>query len=277
LKSEPNSKGIEELLSYNELGGYGRLGNQMFQYAALFGIAKRRGFEFCIPPSTAKDLWREHQLLEAFLLPQLRIIGWQREAKRVEEKSFAYDAELALGCANDVDLVGYFQTEKYFEHVKGQIKLEFQFKPDVVKCCREVMSEFAKPPTSLHVRRTDYLKVSDNHPPCSLEYYEEALKQLPNESPIIVFSDDIGWCRQQSLFSGSRWSFSENRSNIVDMCLMTHCDHHIIANSSFSWWGAWLGANEEKIVIAPKRWFGETGYTASHDTSDLLPKGWTRI
>jgi hypothetical protein len=265
------------LLSYNELGRFGRLGNQMFQYAALFGIAKRRGLEFCIPPSNGKDVWGEHQLLDAFLLPQLRVVGSQRGARRVSERSFAYDAALAEGCADNVDLHGYFQTEKYFEPVKDEIRLEFQFKPDVVAQCREIATGFAKPPISLHVRRTDFLKFADNHPPCSVEYYDEALKRLPNDLSVIVFSDDIGWCRQQSLFSGPRWNFSENRSNIVDMCLMAHCDHHISANSSFSWWGAWLGGNEKKIVVAPKRWFGKTGYAAAHDISGLLPESWIKI
>ena len=93
---------------------------------------------------------------------------------------------------------------------------------------------------------------------------------------MIVFSDDPEWCQSQTLFSGDRFLISENIDNRIDLCLMTLCNDFIIANSTYSWWGAWLSSNKNKKVIAPVRWFG-TGYTKEHNTKDLIPDDWTRI
>ena len=131
-------------------------------------------------------------------------------------------------------------------------------------------------PVALHVRRTDYLTNSENHPPCTLDYYKAALDHFDDDRNVIVFSDDPSWCQEQELFSDDRFMISENTDNRVDLCLMSLCSDFIIANSSFSWWGAWLSTNQNKKVIAPLQWFG-TGYTKQHDTKDLIPDGWTRI
>ena len=94
---------------------------------------------------------------------------------------------------------------------------------------------------------------------------------------VIVFSDDPSWCNEQELFSDDRFLISENTDNRVDLCLMTLCSDFIIANSTYSWWGAWLSNNPNKKVIAPVEWFGKTGYTKDHNTDDLIPNEWTRI
>ena len=132
-------------------------------------------------------------------------------------------------------------------------------------------------PIALHVRRTDYVDNSKNHPLCKLNYYKAALKHFNDERNVIVFSDDPKWCHQQQLFSDDRFIISENADNRVDLCLMSLCKDFIIANSSFSWWGAWLSSNKDKKVIAPVQWFGKTGYTKDHNTKDLIPNEWTRI
>jgi len=100
------------------------------------------------------------------------------------------------------------------------------------------------------------------------------LEHFDDDRNVIVFSDDPAWCTET--FTDDRFLISENTDNRVDMCLMSLCNDFIIANSTFSWWGAWLSANPDKKVIAPLQWFG-TGYTKDHDTSDLIPDGWTRI
>ena len=138
------------------------------------------------------------------------------------------------------------------------------------------MMEGVENPIALHVRRTDYVTNSANHPPCTLDYYKKALSHFDAHRNVIVFSDDPAWCNEQELFSGEHFMISENDDNRVDLCLMSLCDDFIIANSTFSWWGAWLSANKDKKVIAPVQWFG-TGYTKDHNTSDLIPDGWTRI
>jgi hypothetical protein len=264
------------MLSFNNLGKLGRLGNQMFQYAALLCIAKRTGYEFCIPRLNGKDEYGGDQLSAAFNLPSLKIIGWLKTLKMVQPSTFAYDAQLAEHCENNVDLFGYFQTERYFSDQAELVRKEFVFAEPVKSYCSEFLRRLGGAAVSLHVRRTDYLTNSANHPPCDLEYYERALAILPLNLPIIILSDDIPWCKQQPLFKGPRWFFGEGKSNVVDMCLMSMCSHHIIANSSFSWWGAWLGANRDKKVLAPIKWFGD-GYTAAHDTRDLIPAVWTKV
>ena len=139
------------------------------------------------------------------------------------------------------------------------------------------MVESVDNPIALHVRRTDYVRNQANHNVLTLEYYQAALEQFDPDRNVIVFSDEPAWCMEQDIFSDDRFIISENDDNRVDLCLMSLCHDFIIANSSFSWWGAWLSINKEKKVIAPAQWFGSTGYTKDHDTKDLIPDDWIKI
>jgi hypothetical protein len=121
---------------------------------------------------------------------------------------------------------------------------------------------------SLHVRRGDYVS-NPNHPVQTSEYYREALSLLP-DLPVIIFSDDPSWCNQQEIFSSDRFAVSEGNTTDADLCLMSLCKYHIIANSSFSWWGAWLAKSEK--VIAPQNWFG--GDCSKNNTKDLYLSDW---
>jgi len=263
------------MIGFNHLGIIGRLGNQMFQYAALRGIADKHGYEFTIPESNFQDEWNDHQLFEVFDLPNLKHRG--RVSDRfIQERQFNYDPELVEQCPDDVSLYGYFQTEKYFNHIADSIKEDFSFKGEVVANCEEVM-ETIDNPISLHVRRTDYVEKSQDHPPCTLEYYEQALKKFDHKRQVIIFTDDIEWCKNQEIFKPDRFLVSETQNNVYDLCMMTMCDDYIIANSSFSWWGAWLSRNPDSQVIAPKKWFGSTGYTAKNNTEDIVPDRWYKI
>ena len=197
-------------------------------------------------------------------------------APTLNERFYHFDEELFNGCPDNVTLQGYFQTEKYFKNIEDEIRSDFTFKSDILNPCKEMISS-VESPIALHVRRTDYIKNSENHFNLPLEYYEEALKYFDDGRNVIVFSDDPEWCKTQDLFSADRFLISENLDNRVDLCLMSLCDDFIIANSSFSWWGAWLSFNKDKKVIAPVQWFGKTGYTKDHNTKDLIPDGWTRI
>jgi hypothetical protein len=247
----------------------------MFQYAALRGIADKHGYDFTIPESDFNDEWNDHQLFEVFDLPNLKNRGRVAD-KFLQERQFNYDPELVEQCPDDVSLYGYFQTERYFSHIADSIKEDFTFKKDVVENCKEVMEELSEP-IALHVRRTDYVEKSQDHPPCSMKYYHEALKRFHEKRPVVIFSDDVKWCKEQDIFKPDRFLVSETDNNIYDMCMMTMCDDYIIANSSFSWWGAWLSHNPDPTVIAPKTWFGSTGYTAKNNTVDIVPKRWTKI
>lgn len=265
------------MISFNYLGNLGRLANQMFQYASLKGIAANRGYEFCIPP---KDFFGKKDsnvrndpsnVYTVFNLDQKNLIDLPQRAI-LQERVHTFDEELFINCPDNVDLLGYFQTEKYFKNIEEEIREDFKFENSLQKQCEEFFDEFFgdSKVISLHIRRGDYV-VNPNHPLQDLSYYQEALKYFDDDLPVIVFSDDHKWCNEQEIFADDRFSISEGNSTDFDLCLMSLCKYHIIANSSFSWWGAWL-ANSEKI-IAPKNWFG--GDCASKSVKDMEFGNWS--
>ena len=269
------------MIGFNALGRMGRFANQMFQYASLKGIAKNIGVDICIPNHTqAVDDGIGNKLrTELFDSFDLRVnIGLLNNGHEpvVNERFHHFDEELFTMCPDHVSLQGYFQTEKYFKHIESEIREDFTFKNEILNPCKDMISSVENP-IALHIRRTDYLTNSENHFNLPLDYYAAALKYFDVDRNVIVFSDDPIWCQEQELFSNDRFMISENTDNRVDLCLMSLCDDFIIANSSFSWWGAWLSQNKNKKVIAPLQWFGKTGYTKDHDTKDLIPNDWIRI
>ncbi len=269
------------MIGFNALGRMGRLANQMFQYASLKGIARNVGAEICIPnhkqevdDGIGNKLRTE--LFDSFNLNVSVKLLNNGHAPVVKERFFHFDEELFTLCPDHVSLQGYFQSEKYFKHIESEIRDDFSFKDEILNPCKEMISTIENP-ISLHVRRTDYLTNSENHFNLPLEYYKVALEHFSDDRNVIVFSDDPEWCKQQKLFSDDRFLVSESSDNRVDLCLMSLCDDFIIANSSYSWWGAWLSKNKDKLVIAPTQWFGKNGYTKDHNTKDLIPNEWVRI
>ena len=197
-----------------------------------------------------------------------------------EPKCFIFDENL-VSLTDSVYLDGYWQSYRYLELYKSQLINDFEFRnpPDdnnifLIKEMNEVNS------VAVHIRRGDYLSnriFSKVHNVLDIEYYISALdlinRKIPN--PIFyIFSDDIAWAKQNLGFFGSCVFVSNpEQSSIEDMRLMRSCKHNIIANSSFSWWGAWLNPNPNKIVVAPTRWLK----TDLESNSDLMPKEWIRI
>lgn len=265
------------MISFNQLGNLGRLGNQMFQYASLRGIAANRGFDFCIPPEhvfgevdiNVKNC--KTNIYSTFNLSKYNKVNRPILYKRIEEAGYSFDENIFNNCPDDADLYGYFQSEKYFKHIEEDIRKDFTFLPEVVDACGEFIQNLVKSDNiiSLHIRHGDYLYLQSSHPTIPIEHYSEALKRFPN-IPVIIFSDDISWCLDQTLFDPDRFFISDGNMAEYDMCLMSMCSHHIIANSSFSWWGAWLSGNRN--VIAPKVWFGPA--SSDNDTSDLYCPNW---
>ena len=268
-------------IGFNALGRMGRLCNQMFQYAALKGIARKTGVDCCIPHYTDAvddgigNMLRT-ELFDSFDLDVKVELLNNGHAPVVNERHFHFDEELFKMCPDHVDLRGYFQTEKYFKHIEKEIRSDFTFKDEILNPCKE-MIESVENPIALHVRRGDYIKNAENHFNLPRAYYEAALSKFDDNRNVIVFSDDPVWCHDEGTFVDDRFIISENEDNRVDLCLMSLCDDFIIANSSYSWWGAWLSANKDKTVIAPAQWFGKTGYTKDHNTKDLIPNDWTII
>ena len=264
-------------LGFNHIGRLGQLGNQMFQYASLKGIARRNGYEYIIHQNEAVDDGLGNRLRTELFDPfDLEVkSGIIETDKYWKEPHFHFSEEFLNTCPDNVSLWGFFQTEKYFRHIRDELLEDFTFKHEILEPCREMMSQFNEPPISVHVRRGDFLINSGNHYNLSLDYYENAISLLPRvydscNLPVLVFSDDPDWCKEQKLFEDDRFMISEGNSAYVDMCLMSMCSWHVIANSSFSWWGAWL--SDSKKVIAPSKWFGPNN--ASNDTKDLYCEGW---
>tara|TARA_B100000686_G_scaffold31094_1_gene31959 strand:- start:1636 stop:2427 length:792 start_codon:yes stop_codon:yes gene_type:complete len=261
------------MISFNSLGNLGRLANQMFQYASLKGIAKNRGFDFVIPPKNkfgeSDPLVRSDPLNihNCFNIDDNRIGMYPNQI--FAERMHTFDQELFENCPDNIDLFGYYQSPKYFNHIEDEIRKDFSFSQDLVDSCQEVIDTLGGDVISLHIRRTDY-KANPNHPLQPIEYYNSALDKLPKDSSVVVFSDDYEWCENNEAFSDDRFAVSNNAADF-DLCLMTLCNYHIIANSSYSWWGAWLG-NSNKI-IAPKNWFGAS--CAHKSVDDMVFGNWS--
>jgi hypothetical protein len=257
-----------------------RLANQMFQYAAVKGIAANRGFNYCVPPSKFKsndDEWNEHQLFVPFELTDLNPLQVQYiDSNRpiVREEFYHFDENLFNNCPDFVSLFGFFQSEKYFKHIRKDILKDFTFTEDYLEPCKKMLMDVTNP-IALHIRRSDYVNYS-HHPICDINYYKEALTHFGPEREVIIFSDDPEWCLDESTFDNDRFLVSQTNDQYLDLCMMSLCSDFIIANSSFSWWGAWLSTSKNKKVIAPKTWFGPP-LDKVNDTKDLYCEGWIVI
>ena len=275
------------MIGMNSLGYMGRLGNQMFQFAALKGIARNRGFNFCFPPTNLTEEYpnvrvydesvaagkAQHTLHLPFTFGSTSGLNIQYlDPKRptAVESGFCFDENLFNRVPDWACIQGYFQSEKYFKHIRDELLLDYTFQDYILNPCKEMMSGLDSKPISLHVRRTDYT-TNPNHTALVEKYYKNALTCFNDTDQVIVFSDDPIWCHDSGLFSEDRFLIAEGNSGYVDMCLMTMCKGHIIANSSFSWWGAWLADSEH--VVAPSGWFAESNNQLL-DTKDLIPEDW---
>lgn len=240
------------MITCSTLGKMGRIGNQMFQYATLYAIAKQNGYDFGVPYSrvNSSDEFSKFHLPEIFSL-SAKDSSHIPITKIFQEKQHHFDPDV-LNISDETDIYGYFQTEKYFKKYKEEIKKEFEFSEKVSSFCKSFRKTIpSEKVISLHVRRGDYLKIQHIHPICSMNYYQEAMSCFDQDSSFLIFSDDMPWCMEN--FRGNRYSFFQNNHH-NSLCMMSICDGHIIANSSYSWWGAWLGNVDN--VIAPKNWFG---------------------
>jgi len=260
------------MIGFNHLGNLGQLGNQMFQYASLKGIAGKHGYQYCIPKnSVVTDALGNKLRTELFDVFNLNVNIQKIETDQyLQEPSFNYSENFVNSCPDNVSLWGFFQSEKYFKHIEKEIRKDFTFKDEIVEDCENIIKDIFDDPIALHIRRGDFLINSGNHYNQSLEYYENALSEFDFDRQVVIFSDDPKWCMSQDLFFSDRFIVSESTGPYHDLYLMTQCSDFIIANSTFSWWGAWL-ANRGN-VIAPKKWFGSNN---SHlDTKDLYPDDW---
>lgn len=286
------------MIAVNLIGG---LGNQMFQYAFGFAIAHDKGIGLKLDISGFENYPLRRYGLDCFslspnfltesdknffklkprsLFEKVFFHKRSNSANFYEEQHFHYDKRASLAPDNTY-YKGYWQSELYFSNWRSSLLLEFQLRNPIsslaLSYLKRIQSTYS---VSLHIRRGDYLfdkKTNSVHWVCDLDYYRRAIQLLLSFYPystFVVFSDDILWCKRNLNFLKDPLFVEINRSasDYEELYLMSICKHNIIANSTFSWWGAWLNQNPEKKVIAPNKWFNDELI----DTSDLIPKSWIR-
>ena len=261
----------------------GGLGNMMFQIAATLSIAKDNNTQ-AIFPNLKKHLNYLNE--EKTHNPSLNYAD-QYHFLNIFKKLNCWDQNISLKIYNfpfhyenlkienpNCEINGFFQSEKYFINNKDYIKYVFTIDEFILNKLQNTYKNVLDcNSTSLHIRRGDYLKLKNHHPLQNMDYFKNAIELTKqNTEKYVVFSDDIEWCK--SKFQGNRFIFIENERDYVELYLMSLCKNNIISNSSFSWWGAWLNSNENRVIISPKQWFGQ--YIKEND-SDIIPQNWKRI
>ena len=243
------------MITFPELGNWGRLGNQLFQVAATVALAMEHGEGYGFPRWAYEG--------------RFGIAGCFYDALPAggvthREGRFAWDP---VPYRRNTALYGFFQSEKYFGTFAPLIRRLLTPRVTFVR------SKYLGV-ASVHVRRGDYLDKPDCHPPLGVEYYETAAAACRRRGikEFLVFTDDRPWCRA-NLTGRAGWILAPAADEVVHLAEMAACEAHIIANSSFSWWGAWLDPRDQKLVVAPKEWFGPT-LAPTHPTSDLVPARW---
>ena len=278
----------------------GGLGNQMFQYAFYKSLSinsknvksditgfqtysLHNGFEleniFNISMNNANP-FTINLYDKTYKTWHIRKLRRLLNLKRLyfEEREWSIYDENTLKDSKKVFYWGYWQNEKYFKNIEEQIRNDFIFK-NILDSRNHLICEKIKNTNSvsIHIRRGDYV----NHPLfgdiCNEDYYVKAIKhiQLKVDNPeYFIFSNDISWCKKHlKLLDATFIDWNIGKQNFIDMQLMSYCKHNVIANSSFSWWAAWLNNNENKMVFAPKKWRNDINNTSI----DILPEQWIKI
>lgn len=284
----------------------GGLGNQMFQYAVAKKLAIQFNTDVVLDQTGLENANSRKYSLTPFQLDQRLIttkeqiiFNW-KPAKSIpekiyykilrkilhpvtiEESQFNFDPDILLKAEKNTYLVGWWQTEKYFSDIRTSLLNDFTIKKPLENKNLEFANKIkSSESVSLHIRRGDYVSNPSalaHHGVCGLDYYANAIDAISKkiQNPVLfIFSDDIQWSKE-NLKTSLQVIYIENNSednSYEDLRLMSLCRHHIIANSSFSWWGAWLNTNESKFVIAPAKWFSNP----KMNYIDVVPSNWIKL
>lgn len=253
----------------------GGIGNIMFQIACVIAYSKEYNKELTLSSAGYRE---HHSSLSSYSSNILSKLDMPINANfsgyiTYNEPGFNYTP--IPNFRHNTRLNGYYQSDKYFEKYEADIRELFSFDIDVKQEIREIIT--SNNTCSIHVRRGDYLNLPNHHPVQDMNYYMRAIKEMPKDSVFLIFSDDIKWCKENFPNLPEKFIFVEGNKDYEDMYIMSRCNNNIIANSSFSWWGAWLNENPDKIVISPSKdnWFGPAH--AHLNTIDIIPNGWIQI
>ncbi|MCL5784057.1 MAG: alpha-1,2-fucosyltransferase [Patescibacteria group bacterium] len=290
---------------------FGGLGNQMFQYALARSLSLDRETSFKLDITAyysnipALDTPRRYSLSVFNIYEELatkeeieKFLGKKKIFIKIKyqlnkhfhfnffekifmESDYGYNSSVKK-VGTDAYLFGFWQSWKYFSKHSKTIKKDFKLREPLSKSAQLWLKKIEKLNSiSVHIRRTDMAHNKHTrayHGICSLNYYQKAIKLVHQENPkitLFIFSDDIKWAKDNLRTNFKTYFVSQTKDlkDYEEMTLMSRCKHNIIANSSFSWWGAWLNDNPQKIVIVPKKWF----QNPSINTKDLIPEQWLRI
>lgn len=250
------------MISFSKLGHKGRLGNQLFQIASTIGIAAKNA-TFASFPKWEYDKYFKLNISDD---------DFKAYNTEIKEREFCYN-DISLPCMGNYDLNGYFQSAKYWKDKESQIKALFDFTDELTNKSLENLPHNGKQNIAIHIRRGDYVG-NPSHYNLSIRYYLNALNRFDwKNHNLCFFSDDIEFAKWH--FSCLPDSYFIHNSEIEDLCTMTLCDHFIIANSSFSWWAAYLCRNDGKIVVRPTEHFA--GNQLKLDIKDIYPIDWISV
>lgn len=253
----------------------GGLGNQMFQIAATCALALRNN-DLYIFNFNKWEEWKDYaqgfnsSRYKNTIYKKLPYTDEYNENNLYMESSYTYDP---IPYSPNITISGRFQSEKYFKDYSDDIKnlFDLSYNLDIINC---ILNDIPRPITSIHVRRGDYFENKQCLNELDIEYYTHAMTLTKNES-FLIFSDDINWCKQH--FDQKNIFFFEENDELINLIAMSLCDHNIIANSTFSWWGAYLNKNKHKTIIAPKIWVSPRLSNFSVLSKDVVPDDWIKI
>lgn len=287
----------------------GGLGNQMFQYAFGRYLASKHNTDLVLDLSYVQSKlpfkkWTTPMQYELsifnniqatvqanifssnYLYPLAKIEHllktkyYTKKYNAFQEKDLKFQSDL-LSIPNDAFVRGNFQSEKYFMRIENNVRQDFQFLPITDTQNVEHLTNIKSADSvSIHIRRGDYVSIKQNAQKflaLDINYYQNAINTIAEKIPnptFFIFSDDMNWVEQNLKINYKKYYIKNNNTkntSYIDMQLMSQCKHNIIANSTFSWWAAWLNPNPNKIVIAPQRWFQHT------QVEDLLPNTWLQL
>ena len=255
----------------------GGLGNQMFCIATALALAKRNNTS-----AYFSDLNLNHyRYYGNTIFHDLNKTGDDNLITEVyREPSYTSTIFNKIPYKDNMRISGHFQSYKYFNDCRDFIIEKFKV-PDTID--RKIIIDYFPllkgNCTSIHVRRGDYLKFKGHYDCLGIDYYEKSLNLINNVGKVFVFSDDIGWCKKNIKFKKyNDLFFVEGQTDVEDLWLMTKMNNNIIANSTFSWWGAYLNQTKGKTIVRPSKWFGPNRTKNNKlETKDLFPEKWITI
>jgi hypothetical protein len=258
------------IISVNTMGG---LGNVLFQISVAYSVSLRDNMTLIVDSNNHHGAHYGISKYTNNILRNLNFSNTHLNFPIFGENGHHYN-EIPKFNSN-VKLNGYFQSEKYFKQYRNEIINLFSPTNEIVSKLTDKYGNILNGvTTSIHIRRGDYLGLTNYHPVLPINYYEESVNLVGKNTNFLIFSDDIEWCETNFDFIPNK-IFIKDIEDFEELYLMSMCSNNIIANSTFSWWGAWLNQNKNKIVISPKTWFGQS--LSNLETTDIYCENWVKI